>query len=58
VTAQDGAVVVHTAVPTRDVHTLTGWALDHGLELPTLTLTRPTLEDVYLRLTGEAADGQ
>jgi hypothetical protein len=31
---------------------LTGWALDRGEELDALTVTRPSLEDVYLRLTG------
>jgi hypothetical protein len=28
----------------------------HGLELAQLTLTRPTLEDVYLKLTGGGDD--
>src|SRR5438046_8371947 len=37
---------------TRIVHDLTGWALDHGVELEALEITLPTLEDVYLRLTG------
>src|SRR5438093_9195839 len=37
---------------TKTVHDLTGWALDHGLELEALEITLPTLEDVYLRLTG------
>jgi hypothetical protein len=34
------------------VHDLTGWALDHGFELEALEITLPTLEDVYLQLTG------
>jgi hypothetical protein len=38
--------------PTRALHVLTGWALDRGEELDALTVTRPSLEDVYLRLTG------
>src|SRR5207302_849360 len=37
---------------TKTVHDLTGWALDHGLELEALEITLPTLEDVYLQLTG------
>jgi ABC-2 type transport system ATP-binding protein len=49
-------VTVHTMAPVRDVHTLTAWALARGVDLPGLTLTRPSLEEVYLRLTGESDD--
>jgi len=45
-------VVVETSQPTADVQALAGWAMDQGVELPDLSLSRPTLEDVYLRLTG------
>ncbi len=40
----------HTDTPTRTVAELT-----HRFdgEIPGLTVTRPTLEDVYLRLTGQ-----
>jgi ABC-2 type transport system ATP-binding protein len=34
-----------------DLHALSGWALEHGLELDDLEVRRPTLEDVYLKLT-------
>jgi len=37
---------------TKTVHDLTGWALDHGFELEAFEITLPTLEDVYLQLTG------
>ena len=37
---------------TRALHQLTGWALDHDVELSSLTVARPSLEDVYLQLTG------
>ena len=37
---------------TKTVHDISGWALDHGLELEALEITLPTLEDVYLQLTG------
>jgi ABC-2 type transport system ATP-binding protein len=33
---------------------LTGWALDRGVDLEGLEVTRPSLEDVYLSLTSEA----
>ena len=45
-------VVVPTVDPVRDLSALTAWALDRGIVLPDLTVARPTLEDVYLRLTG------
>jgi hypothetical protein len=37
------------------LHTLTGWSLDHGVPLLGLVVERPSLEDVYLELTGGAA---
>jgi hypothetical protein len=33
---------------------LTGWAAGRGAALDALTVTRPSLEDVYLALTGDA----
>jgi hypothetical protein len=50
--AADGRVELATSEPTRALHVLTGWALERGEELDALTVTRPSLEDVYLRLTG------
>ncbi|HEX4107278.1 MAG TPA: ABC transporter ATP-binding protein [Solirubrobacteraceae bacterium] len=49
-----GRLVLPSSTVTADLHALSGWALDHDLELDDLEVTRPTLEDVYLRLT--AAD--
>jgi ABC-2 type transport system ATP-binding protein len=40
---------------TRALHDLTGWALGHGMELEGLHVSQPTLEDVYLELTGGEA---
>ncbi|MDX6336081.1 MAG: type transport system ATP-binding protein [Streptosporangiaceae bacterium] len=53
--AGDGLVTVRTSAPTETLHQLTGWALDRGLTLDRLTVDRPSLEDVYLGLTGTAA---
>ena len=39
-------MTVQTAELTRTMHQLTGWALDHGLELDRLTVGRPSLEEV------------
>lgn len=37
--------------PTAAVHRLTGWAIELGVELDSLTVSRASLEDVYLALT-------
>jgi ABC-2 type transport system ATP-binding protein len=42
--------------PTTLLHELTGAALARGERLEGLTVTRPTLEDVYLELTAEQAE--
>ncbi len=47
----DGLVTIETAQPTETLHQLTGWALRHGMVLDQLTVDRPSLEDIYLRLT-------
>ena len=44
--------------PTRALHELTAWALDRGIELEGLQVSRPTLEDVYLDLTGGEAGSE
>jgi ABC-2 type transport system ATP-binding protein len=46
-------VVVHTTEPTKLLHELTAEALAEGRELESLSVRRPTLEDVYLLLTGD-----
>jgi ABC-2 type transport system ATP-binding protein len=51
----NGRVSFRTAAPTRDLRPLVLWASEHGRELDGLTITRPSLEDVYLELTDEEA---
>ncbi len=46
-------VEIHVAEPTPLLHALTGWAVARGEALSGLAVERPTLEDVYLSLTGE-----
>jgi ABC-2 type transport system ATP-binding protein len=46
-------IVVRTPEPTRVLHELTAEALARGEELDHLEVRRPTLEEVYLTLTGE-----
>ncbi|MFJ4002555.1 ABC transporter ATP-binding protein [Streptomyces sp. NPDC090023] len=49
----DGLVTVESGEPTGALYRLTGWALARGTVLAGLTVDRPSLEDVYLRLTAE-----
>jgi ABC-2 type transport system ATP-binding protein len=52
-TVLDGVVRLSPAQPMTVLHELTGWALQHGIELEQLSVFRPSLEDVYLQLTAE-----
>ena len=51
----DGLIELAPDDLTAALHRLTGWALDQHVELTGLEVTRPTLEDVYLELTGSPA---
>jgi ABC-2 type transport system ATP-binding protein len=48
-----GRLVVRSTAVTADLHALAGWALEREVELDDLEVRRPTLEDVYLKLTAE-----
>ena len=52
----DGFVTWETPSPTSALHALTAWAVARGVELEALTVTRPSLEDVYLTLTEDDGD--
>jgi ABC-2 type transport system ATP-binding protein len=57
--AGGNAVELETDDPTSLLHELTGQALARGERLEGLTVTRPTLEDVYLELTaGELPEAE
>jgi len=49
-------VVIETDDPTRVLHDLTAQALAEGAELEGLEVRRPTLEEIYLSLTGGEED--
>lgn len=50
-------VEISSSHPVSDLNKLTHWALTERIELGSLTVTRPSLEDVYLELTdGENDD--
>ena len=50
-----GSTVVHSESPLVHLQMLGNWALGRGFDLPDLDVHRPTLEEVYLSLTGAAS---
>jgi ABC-2 type transport system ATP-binding protein len=52
VQAGDGAWVIAADDATRTVHRLTSWAVERDLSFDVLEVSQPSLEDVYLELTG------
>ena len=52
----DGGYEVWSDAPVELLHSLTGWAMDSHVELTNLSVSRPSLEDTYLELTGELAE--
>ena len=48
----DGSFEIRTENPTKIVHELTSWALRNDFVFDPLEVTQPSLEDVYLELTG------
>jgi len=53
----DDRVTVLTTEPLVATQRITTWAVEHGLELGHFSVTQPTLEDIYLELTGSTEDG-
>jgi ABC-2 type transport system ATP-binding protein len=54
VSSQDGYVTVSTPDPTTALYQITSHAHASGINLEDLTVSRPSLEDMYLRLVGES----
>ena len=48
----EGSYVIATNAPTAVLHQLTGWALEQGVELEELSVSRPSLEDLFIELVG------
>jgi ABC-2 type transport system ATP-binding protein len=51
-TVEGQRVLVVTREPVRAAQILTTWALECGTDLAHFSVTQPTLEDIYLELTG------
>jgi ABC-2 type transport system ATP-binding protein len=50
-----GSIVMYSDSPLVHLRMLGNWALSRGFDLPDLDVHRPTLEEVYLSLTGPAS---
>ena len=55
---QADRVTLFTREPVIAAHEITTWALDHDVELAHFSVTQPTLEDIYLELTGSGDQHQ
>ena len=53
---ENGRYRLRSSEATRTLHQLTSWALDNGIELGSLAVERPSLEDIYLELVGEGSE--
>ena len=51
----EGLTEIEVGDVARVLHRLTGWALERGIDLEGLEILRPSLEDIYLNLTGSAS---
>jgi ABC-2 type transport system ATP-binding protein len=54
--SSNGRVVLESAQPLVEIGHLADWARARDVELPDLDVRRPSLEDVYLRLTSAEAE--
>jgi ABC-2 type transport system ATP-binding protein len=50
--SEGGSIELRTEDPVSTLHKLTSWSLANSVELANLSVTRASLEDVYLELTG------
>ena len=55
--ADGGRVLIRTEQAVRETALITAWALERDVDLAQFSVSQPTLEDVYLELTGEPDDG-
>jgi len=48
----EGSFELQAEDPTKMLHVMTDWAVGHGVSFEKIEVARPSLEDVYLELTG------
>ena len=51
-----GTFEIQTATPTAILHQLTTWAVGEGIEFEEISVTRPSLEDIFIEVT--SSNGQ
>ncbi|HTD78779.1 MAG TPA: ABC transporter ATP-binding protein, partial [Chloroflexota bacterium] len=51
----DRRVLVLTREPVRTSQLITTWAIERGIDIERFSVSQPTLEDIYLELTGAVA---
>jgi hypothetical protein len=56
VSLTDGRVLIQTKEPVVTAQRITTWALERGVDLEHFAVNQPTLEDIYLELTGSGGD--
>ena len=56
IVGRDRHVEITTSSPTADLAHITGWAAQRGIELENLTVSAPSLEDVYLSLVADGGN--
>jgi len=54
----DGSFLLRTEDPTAMANQVTGWAIGNGFTFEEFEVTQPSLEDVYLDLTGDEDGGR
>jgi ABC-2 type transport system ATP-binding protein len=54
-TGPEGSTLLHSESPLVHLQMLGNWAIGRGFDLPDLDVHRPTLEEVYLSLTGSTS---
>ena len=55
-----GNYEIQTVTPTAALHELTAWAIERGIEFEEISVTRPSLEDIFIEVTerdGQGAGG-
>lgn len=54
----NGVFAISTKSPTRALHGLTAWAVQSDVELQDLTVSHPTLEDLFIELVRETGSSE
>jgi ABC-2 type transport system ATP-binding protein len=54
----NGRAEITAAEPMPVLYALSSWAMQHQLPITDISVLRPTLEDIYLRLTEQAKQGE